>query len=52
MRCVLQLYTHREDVDLVNGHQLADLPGEAVRYAAEDSGGSMDLLRAACPVRV
>ena len=46
----MQLYTHREDVDLVNGHQLAALPGEAVRYVAQDSGGSPDLLKSACPV--
>ena len=46
----MQLYTHREDVDLVNGHQLAALPAQAVRYAAQDSGASMDLLKSACPV--
>ncbi len=46
----MQLYTHREDVDLVNSHQLAALPAQAVRYVAQDSGGSMDLLKSACPV--
>ena len=46
----VQLYTHREDVDLVNSHQLAALPSAAVRYVAQDSGSSMDLLKSACPV--
>ena len=46
----LQLYTHREDVDLVNGQQLAALTAQPVRYAAQDSGASMDLLTSACPV--
>ena len=47
---MVQLYTHREDVDLVNAHQLAGLPTAAVRFTAQDTGPSMDLLKAACPV--
>lgn len=46
----LQLYTHREDVDLVNGQLLAALPAQAVRYVAQDSGASLSLLTSACPV--
>ena len=46
----MQLYTHREDVDLVNSQQLQALPAQAVRYVAQDSGPSMDLLKTACPV--
>lgn len=46
----VQLYTHREDVDLVNGQLLAALPAQAVRYVAQDSGTSLALLTSACPV--
>ncbi|KAA6426372.1 MAG: ATP-dependent DNA helicase PIF1 [Trebouxia sp. A1-2] len=46
-----KLYTHREDVDLVNSHQLQALPAQPVRYVAQDSGPSTDLLKTACPAR-
>lgn len=46
----MQLYTHREDVDLVNSQQLSALPVQAVKYAAQDTGTSPDLLQSACPV--
>lgn len=46
-----KLYTHREDVDLVNGQLLAALPAQAVRYVAQDSGTSLALLTSACPAR-
>lgn len=42
--------THMEDVDLVNSQQLQALPAQPVRYVAQDSGASMDLLKTACPV--
>lgn len=47
---LLQLYTHREDVDTVNAQQLSALPAQVVKYIAQDSGSSMDLLQTACPV--
>ncbi len=50
-RAILQLFSHREDVDAVNAAQLAALPGDAVRFAAQDDGRSPDVLQAACPVR-
>ena len=46
-----QLFSHREDVDAVNAAQLAALPGDAVRFAAQDDGRTPDALQAACPVR-
>ena len=46
-----QLFSHREDVDALNAAQLAALPGDAVRFSAQDDGSSADALNAACPVR-
>lgn len=46
----MQLYTHREDVDLVNSQQLNALPAQAIKFAAQDSGLSTDMLQTACPV--
>ena len=37
MGCV-QLYTHCEDVEAVNAARLGELPGEAVRFRAQDTG--------------
>jgi len=34
----------------VNSQQLQALPAQPVRYVAQDSGPSMDLLKTACPV--
>jgi hypothetical protein len=48
---VPQLFSHREDVDALNAAQLAALPGDAVRFSAQDDGSSADALNAACPVR-
>lgn len=47
----MQLFSHREDVDAVNAAQLAALPGEAVRFLAQDDGRSPDAMQMACPVR-
>ena len=33
-----QLYTHCEDVEAVNAARLGELPGEAVRFRAQDTG--------------
>ena len=46
-----QLFSHREDVDALNAAQLAALPGDGVRFTAQDDGRSPDALQAACPVR-
>lgn len=45
-----QLYTHSEDVDAINSRHLADLPGEAVKFVAQDTGNP-DALKSACHVR-
>ncbi|KAK9823557.1 hypothetical protein WJX72_003730 [[Myrmecia] bisecta] len=45
-----KLYTHREDVDLINKQQLEALSSEAVRFACMDAG-STDILKTACPAR-
>ena len=50
MRCVLQLMTHREDVDTINLEALKRLPSAPVMFHAQDAGASADLLKAACPV--
>ena len=50
MRCVLQLMTHREDVDAINLEALKRLPSAPVMFHAQDAGASADLLKAACPV--
>ena len=47
----MQLFSHREDVDALNAAQLAALPGDGVRFAAQDDGRSPDALQAACLVR-
>lgn len=46
---VVQLYTHRDDVDAINACHLADLEGQAVEFKAQDEG-SPDLLHSSCPV--
>jgi hypothetical protein len=45
-----KLFTHREDVDAINGQQLRALPGEPRRFASQDVG-SAEVLAAACPAR-
>jgi len=45
-----QLYTHSEDVDAINSRHLAELPGEAVKFVAQDTGNP-DALKSACHVR-
>lgn len=34
----MQLFTHCEDVEAVNAQRLAELPGDSVRFAAQDTG--------------
>ena len=34
----MQLYTHCEDVERVNAQRLAELPGDSVRFTAQDTG--------------
>ena len=51
LRCVVQLMTHREDVDTINLEALKRLPGAPILFHAQDAGASTDLLKAACPVR-
>lgn len=46
----MQLFTHRLDVDQLNRDELEALPGESVRFEAQDSGTSPDALKAGCPV--
>ena len=46
---LLQLFTHREDVDLVNATELKALPGEAKQFVAKDTGNE-EALRMSCPV--
>lgn len=38
VRACVQLYTHCEDVERVNAQRLAELPGDSVRFAAQDTG--------------
>ena len=45
-----QLYTHCEDVEAVNARRLAELPGEAVRFRAQDTGRAEALQ--ACQVSI
>jgi hypothetical protein len=46
----LQLFTHREDVDMLNTNELRALPGEAVTFTAQNSGPSPAALDSGCPV--
>lgn len=46
----LQLFTHRADVDAVNGEELTRLDGEEVVFRAQDEGQA-DVLRTGCAVR-
>ena len=34
----MQLFTHCEDVEAVNAQRLAELSGDSVRFAAQDTG--------------
>ncbi|PSC73053.1 ATP-dependent DNA helicase PIF1 [Micractinium conductrix] len=45
-----KLFTHREDVDLINAQQLKALPSEPHKFVAQDVG-SGEVLAAACPAR-
>ena len=46
----LQLFTHREDVDILNKSELHKLAGEMRTFTAQDVGQGIEALKTACPV--